>query len=124
MAVTSPTWTENVTLRAAATLAAGATEGHDLDLDANGYDTVTLQFNIAHSLSAGVTVNLYSSPDSGTTDDDESLAGGFATDGTDVIKTVVVMAHAYIRVSITNDDGSNATGNISVLYAGRQWETV
>ena len=124
MATTTAKWTENLTLRAAATLAAGATEGHDLDLDANGYDTVTLQFNIAHGSSAGVTVNLFSSPDSGTTDDNESLAGGFTTDGTDVIKTVVVMAHAFVRVSITNDDGTNATGSISILYAGRQWETV
>ena len=124
MATTTAKWAEGLTLRAAATLAAGATEGHDLDLDTAGYDTVTLQFNIAHSSSTGVTVNLFSSPDSGTTDDNQSLAGGFTTDGTDVIKTVVVMAHAHIRVSITNDDGSNATGNISILYAGRQWETV
>lgn len=124
MAITKPVWTENVTLRAAATLAAGATEGHDLDLDANGYDTVTLQFNIAHATSTGVTVNLYSSPDSGVTDDNESLAGGFATDGIDVVKTVVVMAHAFVRVSITNNDGTNATDNISIMYAGRNWETV
>lgn len=123
MATTTATWTENQTLRAAATIAAGTTEGHDLDLDASGYDTVVLQFNIAHSSASGVAVNFYSSPDSGTTDDDESLAGGFSTDGTDVIKTVVVMAHPHIRVSITNDDGSNATGNIAVLYAGRTWDT-
>ena len=123
MATTKPTWTENVALRAAATLAAGTTEGHDLDLDLNGYDVVTLQFDIAHASSAGVTVNLFSSPDSGATDDNESLVGGFSTVGTDVIKTVVVMAHPHIRVSITNDDGSNATGNIAVLYAGRQWDT-
>jgi len=123
MATTKAVWTEGQTLRAAATIAAGATEGHDLDLDTNGYDMVVLQFDIAHSSSSGVTVDLLSSPDSGTTDDNESLAGGFATDGTDAIKTVVVMAHPYIRVSITNDDGSNATGDIAVLYAGRQWET-
>lgn len=123
MATTTATWTENQTLRSAATIAAGGTEGHDLDIDANGYDTVVLQFNIAHSSASGVTVNLYSSPDSGTTDDDQTLPGGFATTGTDVIKTVVVMAHPHVRVEITNDDGSNATGNISVLYAGRTWDT-
>jgi len=124
MATTKPKWSTNQSLRAAATLAAGATEGHDLDLDTSGYDTVTLQFDITHSSSTGVTVNLFSSSDSGTTDDNESLAGGFNTDGTDVVKTIVVMAHPHLRVSITNDDGSNATGNIAVLYAGRQWETV
>jgi hypothetical protein len=123
MATTKPVWNENQTLRSAATIAAGGTEGHDLDIDANGYDLVTLQFDIAHSSSSGVTVNLYSSPDSGTTDDNESLAGGFSTNGTDVIKTVVVMGHAHIRAEIVNDDGSNATGNIAILYAGRQWDT-
>ena len=123
MATTTPSWTENQTLRSAATLAAGATEGHDLDIAAAGYDLVVLQFNIAHSSSSGVTVNLYSSPDSGTTDDDVSLPGGFSTDGTDEIRTVTVMGHPHIRASITNDDGSNATGNISILYAGRKWDT-
>jgi hypothetical protein len=123
MATTTATWTENQTLRSAATLAAGATSTHDLDIDASGYDTVVLQFDIAHSSSSGVTVELFSSPDSGTTDDTESLAGGFSTDGTDVTKSVVVMGHPHIQVSITNDDGSNATGNISVLYAGRTWST-
>ena len=123
MAITKPTWTEGQTLRAAATLAAGATATHDLDIDAAGYDTVTMQLDIAHSSSSGVTVDLLSSSDSGTSNDTTSLAGGFATDGTDVVKTVVVMGHAHIRVSITNVDGSNATGSISVLYAGRQWQT-
>jgi hypothetical protein len=123
MATTTATWTENQTLRSAATLAAGTTSTHDLDIDASGYDTVVLQFDIAHSSSSGVTVELFSSPDSGTTDDTESLAGGFSTDGTDVKKTVVVMGHPHIQVSITNDDGSNATGNIAVLYAGRKWDT-
>jgi hypothetical protein len=123
MATTTATWTENQTLRSAATISAGATEGHDLDIDNNGYDLVTLQFDIAHSSSSGVTVEIFSSPDSGTTDDDESLAGGFSTDGTDVIKTVVVMGHPHIRVEITEDGGSNATGNIAILYAGRKWDT-
>lgn len=123
MATTTAVWTENQTLRSAATISAGGTETSDLDIDANGYDLVTLQFDITHASSSGVTVNLFSSPDSGTTDDNESLAGGFSTDGTDVVKTVVVMGHPHIQVSITNDDGSNATGNIAVLYAGRKWDT-
>jgi len=122
MATTKPVWTENQTLRSAATLGGSTTEGHDLDIDANGYDLVTLQFNIAHSSSTQITVDILSSPDSGTTDDTESLAGGFRTDGTDVIKTVVVMGHAHIRVELTEDSG-NATGNIAILYAGRQWDT-
>lgn len=127
MAVTTAVWTENQTLRSAATITAGATETSDLDINDDatigGADTVVLQFDIAHSSSTGVTVNLFSSPDSGTTFDDVSLPGGFSTDGTDVQKTVVVMAHPYIRVSITNDDGSNATGNIAILYAARKWDT-
>jgi hypothetical protein len=123
MATTTATWTENQTLRSAATLSSGGTSTHDLDIDNNGYDLVTLQFDITHSSSSGITAELFSSPDSGTTDDTESLAGGFSTDGTDVTKTVVVMGHPYIQVKLTNDDGSNATGNIAILYAGRKWDT-
>jgi hypothetical protein len=123
MATTTATWNEGNTLRSAATIAAGGSDTNDLDIDTNGYDLVVLQFDITHSSSSGVTVELFSSPDSGTTEDDESLAGGFSTDGTDVVKTVVVMGHPYIAAKITNDDGSNATGNIAVLYAGRKWDT-
>jgi hypothetical protein len=124
MATTTATWTENQTLRSANTVTtAEGSETHDLDIAANGYDLVVLQFDIAHSSSSGVTVELFSSPDSGTTDDNESLPGGFSTDGTDVIKSVVVMGHPHIQVKITNDDGSNDTGNIAVLYAGRKWDT-
>ena len=123
MATTTPTWTENQTLRSAATIVAGGSDTNDLDLDANGYDLAVLQFNITHGSSSGVTVELFSSPDSGTTEDNTSLPGGFSTDGTDEIRTVTVMGHPYVAVKITNDDGSNATGNIAVLYAGRQWDT-
>lgn len=123
MATTKPVWTENQTLRSAATLSAGATSTHDLDMDANGYDTAAIQINITHSSSTGITVEFFSSPDSGTTDDDNALPGSFSTSGTDEIRTVVVMSHPHIQVKLTNDDGSNATGNISILYAGRQWDT-
>lgn len=122
MAITKPTWTENQTLRSSATLAASGTDTNDIDLDTNGYDLVVVQFNITIGSSSGVTIEIFSSPDSGTTEDNESLAGGFTADA-DVIKTITVMGHPYIAVKITNNDGSNATGNIEILYAGRQWTT-
>lgn len=127
MATTKAVWTVNQSLRAAATLAAGVNDAHSLNINndaiINGSDLVVLQFNIAHGASTGVTVELFSSPDNGVIHDTESLAGGFSTSGADVIKTVTVMGQPHIRVSITNDDGTNATGNISVLYAARKWET-
>jgi hypothetical protein len=129
MATTTAVWNEGNTLRSAATLSSGGTSTHDLDINDNattgvkGADTIVLQFDITHSSSTGITVELFSSPDSGTTDDTESLAGGFSTDGTDVTKTVVVMGHPHIQVKLTNDDGSNATGNIAILYAARTWDT-
>ena len=123
MTTTTVSWTENQTLKSAATIAAASSSTNDLDIATAGYDLVVLQFNIAHSSSTGVTVEIFGSVDSGTTDSNETLPGGFSTTGTDVIKTVTVAGQAYIAVKITNDDGSNATGNISVLYAGRKWST-
>ena len=130
MATTTAVANEGNTLRAADTVTTTeGSESHDLDLNDDatigGAASVALQFNIAHSSSTGVTINLYSSPDSGTTFDDESLPGGFSTSGTDVIKTVVVDARVapYLRVEVVNDDGSNNTGNISILYAATKWDT-
>mgnify|MGYP006434100929 CR=1 FL=1 len=131
MATTNATANEGNTLRSAATLAAGASATHDLDLNDDathgGAASVALQFDITDSGAGSVTVNLYSSLDSGTTFDTESLPGGFATDasGTQVIKTIVADARVapYLQVELVNDDGSNATGTIAIRFAATKYET-
>lgn len=122
MATTTATWTENQTLRSAATLAQGGTDTNDIDLDTNGYDCVVIQTDITHDSSTGVTVEVFASPDSGTTDDDTPIMS-YSTDGTDEVRSLTIFAVPYIAVKITNDDGSNVTGNIAQIYAGRKWDT-
>ncbi len=123
MSTTTPSWTENQTLESGVSIAAGGNAVSNLDMAANGYDIATIQFDIAHGSSSGVTVEFFSSPDSGTTKDDVSLPGGFTTSGTDVKKTIVIMGHPYVTIKITNNDGSNSTGTIKVKYAARKWNT-
>ncbi len=118
MATITATWTENVTLRAAATLAAAGVATHDIDLATNGYDRVDVQVDVVIGSSTGVTVRVYGSPDSGTTVDDQPLlVYSISADDT----RTLVLTGAYRQISLTNDDGTNATGNITILYAGRKW---
>lgn len=120
MATIKPVWTEGVSIRSAATLAAAATAGYDLDLDTLGADAYEVQINITIGSSSGVTVEVFGSANSGTVDDDVPIVA--YTTGTTEIRTLR-LAGAHRRLLLTNDDGSNATGNISILGAWRQWDS-
>jgi hypothetical protein len=127
MATTTPSWNEGNTLRSAATIAAGGTATHDLDIagQTTPPDLVLLQVDITDSGSATATVNLYASHDSGATIDTVALPGSFETDqsGSQIIRTVAVLGIPYVQVEIVNNDGSNATGNVAIHYAMRTWST-
>lgn len=118
MATISPSWTEAVVLRSAATLAASGTATYDIDLDTLGADRSDIQVNITIGSSSGVTVEIFGSPDSGTTDDTTALVS-YTVSAND-IRTITVTG-AYRQIKLTNNDGSNATGNISIQHAWRQW---
>jgi len=118
MATISPSWTENVSLRSAATLAAAATATVDVDLDTLGADRTDITVNFTKGSSSGITVEFFYSTDSGTTDDDVA-AISYTTIATEVRTTSI--SAAYVACKVTNDDGSNATGNIEIHHAWRQW---
>lgn len=122
---TGPVWSENNTTISSQLITSGNTVFGDIDLANNNWDATSIQFNLTDSGSASITVNIYSSPDSGTTTDTVSLPGGFETDGsgTQTIRTVTVLGHPYVRVELVNNDGSNLTGTVEVLHAGRQWSS-
>ena len=118
MATISPSWTENVSVRSAATISAGATATHDIDLDTLGADLSETQIDITIGSSSGVTVEIFGSPDSGTTDDTTALVS-YTVAAND--RRSLSLTGAYRQIKLTNDDGSNATGNIAIIHAWRQW---
>jgi len=120
MATIKPVWTENVSVRSAATLAAGATATHDIDLDNLGADLSEVQIDIAIGSASSVTVEIFGSPDSGTTDDTTALLS-YTVDAND--RRTLQLGGAYRQIKLTNDDGSNATGNITIIHAWRQWDS-
>ena len=131
MARSTAVATEGLTLRSAATISAGGKPTHNLDLNDDatigGATSVGLQFDITDSGSAPVDVNLYSSPDSGTTFDNTSLPGGFSTNGngTQVKQTVTVDARVvpFLQVELVNNDGTNPTGTVAVRYFATKYDT-
>ena len=121
MATISPTWTENVAVRASATLASGASDTNDIDLDNLSADRSDIQVNITIGSASSVTVEFFGSSDSGTTDDTTPLHSYVVT----VNDTrTISMTGPYVAVKLTNNDGGNATGNIVIDHAWRQWTSV
>lgn len=118
MATITATWTEGVSLRSAATIAASGTATADVDLDNLGADRADVQIDITIGTSSGVTVEVFGSPDSGTTDDTTPLLS-YTVSAND--RRTIVLTGAYRQIKWTNNDGSNATGNIAADYAWRNW---
>ncbi len=119
-------WTENLTISGfnnAALAAAAATSG-DIDLAAagdGGYEILNIQIKVVFGGSPDddVTIRIYASPDSGTTDDSEPMWTfniPKATGGT-VLKSIPVEGVAFVKVEATNDDSADAV-NVAALYAG------
>ena len=121
MATISPAWTENVSVRSAATLASSGTATHDIDLDTLGADRSDVQIDIIVGSSSGVTVEIFGSPDSGTTDDTTPLMS-YIVSAND--RRTLTLTGAYRQIKLTNNDGSNATGNITIIHAWRQWSSI
>lgn len=120
MATIKPVWTENVSVRSAATLASAGTATHDIDLDNLGADRSDVQIDIIIGSSSGVTVEVFGSPDSGTTDDTLALLT-YTVAAND--RRTLRLTGAYRQIKLTNNDGSNATGNITIIHAWRNWNS-
>ena len=121
MATIKPSWTRSVVLRAAATLAAGASATVDIDLENLGADLSEPQIDIIIGASSGVTVEIFGSPDDGTTDDTTALIS-YTVAAND--RRTIALTGAHRQIKLTNNDGSNATGNIAIQHAWRQWTSV
>lgn len=121
MATISPSWTENVTLRSSATLAAGASDTNDIDFDNLTADAAKVLVDLTIGSSSGITVEVFDSVDSGTTDGDVATLS-FTMTATGK-RSFSIQNTPYVAVKVTNDDGSNATGNLAITYAWRNWNS-
>lgn len=125
MATITATWTENQSLRASGSLAAGASESNSIDVNddatVGGADTVVIQVSITIGSSTSATVEVFGSADSGATTDT------FPVDSYEVsaddVRTVTIPDYPYITVTVTNNDGTNAVTDLTIIYAARQWNS-
>lgn len=124
MATTSTLWTENQTFTGGITAQTNIaqTTSSEVDLAASGYDMIVAQIEITSmGTSTSVTVEVFSSPDSGTTFDDVAILSYNVT--AVEIRTIPIMAHPYVKITITDDDATSSV-DTDGHWAGRQWETV
>lgn len=122
MAITKPVWSAEQT-GYNATIAAAGTGNTDIDLATSGWDMVVGKIAVTLSTASSVNVRIFRSTDGGTTFTDESLAGGFVIDS-DGVYPIDIVAEDFVRVSVLNNDGTNATGTVTLNYQGRNWETL
>jgi len=126
--ITTPAWTEDVSLQAAQTLAASASDTDDVDIATAGYDRIVLQFSVTFhgSATAGYKIEIFSSSNSGTTEDNLPIITQNISLVTSSTKTISIIVDGlpYIAVKRTNLDGSQDIANEAVIYAGRKWSSV
>ena len=126
MATISASWTESVSLRAAAVLASAATDTNDIDLDNLTADAVALMTEVVFGASAdgNVLVEVFGSVDSGTQDDTEPITAFTIEEANNTTKrkTIVIKDVPYIAVKITNNDSADNV-TIEQLYAWRNWNS-
>ena len=125
MATISASWTENQSLTFSdASPADNVQSTVDIDLATAGYDAVQVQIQIDWHASATdyADINIYSSPDSGTTDDTTVIynrrVDALTNDPENI--SFVIRDLAYITVEVDNQSNQEITG-LTGDYAGRQW---
>ena len=120
--ITKPVWSAEQT-GYSNTIAAGGSGDTDIDLATNGWDMATGVIDVALSSASSVTVDIYRSTDGGVTFSNSSLAGGFTIDASAKYPLPDILAESFVRFRVTNNDGTNPTGTITLTYQGRQWST-
>lgn len=127
MATITPNWTENQTLQAAQTLNASSSDTDDIDLAASGYDAVLVQWQGTFNASAtdGCTIEVFASPDSGTTEDTIPIwSQEVEVDAGNTVKISFVIPDVpYAAIKRTNNDSSYSITNETLIYAGRKWSS-
>lgn len=128
MATITAAWTENQTDVdfADTTPADNVQTKADFDLASNGYDMLVVQLELDWHASATdyADINLYSSPDSGTTDDNVPLwtQRVDADAGNTTYITIVIQDLAYAIIEFDNQTNQEMTV-IDINYAGRKWSS-
>lgn len=128
MATISSSWTENQVVSFDDTTPAKTVEGKgQIDLAANGYIGVVVQFQIQFGGSAdgNAEIRVRSSPDSGTTKDTELLFSqevDFTVSTTKNI-SVTIMNQPYIEVGVYNGNTAVEDITISADYAGLEYSS-
>ena len=127
MATITAAWTENQSLTFSDASPADNVQSFiDLDIAAAGYDLINRQIKIDWHVSATdyADINIYSSPDSGTTDDTTAIYNRRvdALDNDPENISMVLRDLAYIKIEVDNQSNqeiASLTGN----YAGRTWSS-
>lgn len=129
MAIISSSWTENQAVTFDDASPAKTIEGKGpIDLAANGYIGVVVQFRIVFGASAdgNAEIRVRSSPDSGTTKDTILLYSqevAFTVSTTKNI-SVTIMNQPYIEVGIYNGNSAAEDITITADYAGLEYSSV
>lgn len=111
-------WTNGLVLRSSGPLGIGETSNHDINLSNLGADEVRAQISINIGSSTGVTVNTFHSSDGGSTFDTTPTLT-YTTFSTGI--RTITLRGSYVRIQLINDDSSNTSNNISIIYAWRNW---
>lgn len=123
MATGKPSWTENVTLRTAATLASGSSTSNgddDIDLDTLGADVSMVVVDALMGSSTEITVAVYLSWDSGTSYTSEPIIEFSIT--SDGEYPFLIADVPYASIVLTEASSAGATGNIAIHHCWRQWD--
>lgn len=121
---TTPSWTENVTLKASGAIASGASDTKDIDLATELYDliVVTVEIIFGASPDGDVVIERFDSTNSGTDDATEPEFSISVTESTSATKriNIPILNSAYSVIKVTNNDSAD---NVTVesWYAGRKW---
>lgn len=127
MTVTSANWTPNQEHHASASLAAGATVNDNIDLDVDGYDEVEVFISIAFGSTPDddCLVEIFPSFDGGTTFASRPVYTEIVpfVASITVIQSFTIKGHDFVRVSVTNQDTTDAVTYVG-KYNGKEYETV
>jgi hypothetical protein len=130
MAEITPTWTENQPISGfddATLAAAGDTDGN-IDLDALGFDKVEglLIVTFGGTPDGPVEFEINTSPDSGSNVSDIAKIGPVEIEeGAGLTKKFPfeIEGVAFANFKATNNDSTDAVA-VSIIYAGRKWQSV
>lgn len=125
MTTITATWTENQDVAFSDESPADNVQSTaNIDLATNGYDAILVQIDIDWHASATdyADINVYGSPDSGTTIDTTPLYSRRveALENDPELISFLIEGVPYVRIEVDNQSNQEIT-DLQLLYAGRKW---